>query len=151
MKTPKLLFAVAIAFAAISFSSKAKADGLVTLEFHDNVDDPTPIYGWGVTMWDVNNAESYYFDSYGTYDSWSNSYHMGYVPNGDYTTTIEFYSDYWGDITIDWTANTTNDSMYEWNHDLSYFDDYTLASSANTSGVMHVDDLGEYINITRYN
>lgn len=100
MKTPKLLFAIAIVFAALSFSVKASAqtDATVVLNYSDtrsslgaNPYVPEEYVTWEVTLHDVSTNEDYVFDT----DGWSHyetSYYvLGVVPAGaSYTTTVQY-------------------------------------------------------------
>jgi len=86
MKTPKLLFAVAIVFAALSFSFRANA-----LEVHVISTDssgPWQTY-WYVTLHDNNTNEDYYKDNWNRLPDVAD-YNLGSVPDGDYAITVSY-------------------------------------------------------------
>jgi|GEM_PF-2295557 len=155
MKTPKLLFVVAILFAALSFSSKAKADNVeVYFNYFDNVygDNVTTMYGWGITLFDVNNYEDYYFTTDGATHLYDGSYHMGYVPQGDYTTTVEWYGYSYHALNLDYSITDYFSStlLSDTNHNLPpYGDQLLLTDASHTNGVLHLDSYGIYVNVWR--
>ncbi|MEO6521330.1 MAG: carboxypeptidase-like regulatory domain-containing protein [Mucilaginibacter sp.] len=135
MKKTKLLFAVAILFAALSVGFKAKAQTLHTV-YLTSLSSSYPPFAASVTYYVtlVNNATNDYYYFQTSYNNLSDGvYHIGSVPAGTYTVSVAF-SDYnFSQSYFDWYAgqdegyslNMYANTDYELTNNAVVADDYT--------------------------
>ncbi|MBW4891449.1 hypothetical protein KXQ82_17105 [Mucilaginibacter sp. HMF5004] len=134
MKKTRLLLALAMVFAALSFGFKAKAQGTVPVLF---TLASGSFQSWSGSYWyftlhnNTTNEDFYLYNNYYQLRD-DGAYHMGYVTPGYYSVTVSYYNGgvTWGNF--DWYINdqSGNKSMY-------WQTDYELVSSVEASDVYY--------------
>jgi hypothetical protein len=142
-KTKLLLFAVAMAFAALSFGFKAQAQATYPV-YLTSLSSSYPPFATSVTYYvtlhnNATNDDYYYQTSYNNLQD--GVYHIGRVPAGTYTVSVAF-SDYnFYQSYFDWYAG--QDEGYSLN--MYAYTDYELTNNAVVT-----DDYTGELDITMY-
>lgn len=136
MKKNQVLLVLAIVIAMFSFGFKAKAQTTVPVTLvsrSGSVSNWTATTDVYVTLHNNTTNDDYYFQtSPYNYDSDTDTFHLGDIPEGSYTVTFSYYNyTYWMDH-FDWQVNdytSYNNLMYSGN-------DYTVTTNATASAAI---------------
>ncbi|MEO6521331.1 MAG: hypothetical protein ABIN91_06635 [Mucilaginibacter sp.] len=142
MKTTKLLLALAIVFAALSFGFKARAQTMVPVRLYSGSND-VPLWTgsttWYLTLHNESTNEDIYLQTQ-YYNLGDDGYfHLGDIPEGTYTVTASYYN---SGVSEEWFDYYVNNSGWIYNHHMYSGTDSTLATGVVVSYNISTPDSG---------
>ena len=107
MKKKQQFLVLAFVLVALitSFSAKAQYSAPVWLNYGTSSSHTFNTTGFNLTLYNIETAEYYYFDTYGRPKIDATTYNMGNVPVGNYRISISMQSYFRTTDYFDWSAN----------------------------------------------